>query len=143
MILPQGSSYQVQSSLDCLAGHTAQPFNVTTASYLEGGISATPPGVTIYVSTAQEAQTTGQGHPTTWIYSTGLANLTTFAVLLTPGSYVFWTEGADLNCGASIITPLEMLTTVTVTQAVMLVEVATVSVTTTTTSTVTVTATSS
>jgi hypothetical protein len=120
VIIPQGAKYQVQSSYDCLAGHSAQPFNVTASSILEGGISAGQPGVTIYVSTAQDAQTTSQGHPAAWVYSSGLANSTSFSLLLAPGPYVLWTEGADLGCGSSTVIPLEQLTTVTVTEAVTL-----------------------
>jgi len=120
VIVPLGTTYQVQSSYDCLAGHFAQPFNVTTNSILEGGISAGQPGVTIYVSTAQDAQTVKLGHPAAWVYTSGLTNSTSFSLLLHQGSYVFWTEGADMGCGASTITPLEQLTTVTATQAVTL-----------------------
>jgi len=120
VVLPNGTAFQVQSSFDCVAGHSVQPFNVTAASLLTGGISAGNPGVTLYVSTAQEAQTTNQGHPAMWVYTSGLVDSTSFSVALAPGSYVLWTEGGDLGCGAGIVTPLEELTTVTVTQAVTL-----------------------
>jgi hypothetical protein len=120
VIIPDGATYQVSSSFDCVAGHFAQPFNVTATSSLEGGISAGSPGVTLYVSTAQEAQTTVQGHPAAWAYSSGLTNSTSFSIVLSPGSYVVWIEGADMGCGATIVEPLEELTTVTVTQAVAL-----------------------
>ncbi len=120
VIVPQGATYPVQSSYDCLAGHFAQPFNVTTNSLLAGEISASQPGVTLYVSTAQDAQTVELGHPAAWVYTSGLTNSTSFSLLLSPGSYVFWTEGADMGCGASTITPLEQLTTVTAIQAVTL-----------------------
>lgn len=125
VIIPDGATFQVQSSYDCVAGHVTQPFNITTISYLEGGIRATPPGVTIYVSTEEDAQTISSGHPSTWVYSSGLTNSTNFNVLLTPGSYVLWTEGADLGCGSTIVTPLEQLTTFNVTETVMLVSTAT------------------
>jgi hypothetical protein len=118
VILPEGATYQVSSSFDCVAGNSAQPFNVTAPSRLEGGITAGGPGVTLYVSTAQDAQTLNEGHPTAWIYTSGLTNSTNFTVALAPGSYVLWTEGADMGCGATIVEPLEELTTVTVTQAV-------------------------
>ena len=98
----------------------ALPFNVTTASLLEGGISAGLPGVNVYVSTAQDAQSINLGHPDLSVYSSGLTNSTSFSVLLSPGSYVFWIEGADLECGATTVMPLEQLTTVTVTQAITL-----------------------
>jgi hypothetical protein len=114
-VIPQGYTYQVQSSYDCLAGHFAQPFNVSTTSLLEGAISASQPGVTIYVTTAESAQTVSQGHPSAWLYSSGLTNSATFNVILSPGSYMLWIEGADLGCGATIVTPLEQMTTVAVT----------------------------
>lgn len=120
VIIPEGATYQVSSSFDCVAGHFAQPFNVTATSRLGGGIVAGGPGVTLYVSTAQDAQTTDQGHPTAWAYSSGLTNSTSFSITLPQGSYVLWTEGADMGCGATIVEPLEELTTVTVTQAVTL-----------------------
>jgi len=118
VIIPEGATFQVQSSFDCLAGHSVQPFNVTATSLLEGGMSAGSPGATLYVATAQDAQTISLGHPASWVYSSGPTNSTSFSLALTPGSYVLWTEGADMGCGASIVTPLEELTTVTVTQAV-------------------------
>jgi hypothetical protein len=121
VIIPLGTAYQVQSSYDCVAGYVVQPFNVTVASILQGAINATKPGVTLYVATLQDAGTTTMGHPAAWIYSSGLTNSTNFSVPLAPGSYVFWTEGADLGCGATIVTPLEQETTVTVTEAVALV----------------------
>jgi len=71
----------------------------------------------MYVATSQEAGTIYQGHPASWVYSTGLVNSSTFSVLLSPGSYVVWIEGADQNCGSSIVMPLEMLTQVNITQA--------------------------
>jgi hypothetical protein len=120
VILALGATYQVQSSNDCLAGHSALSFNVTSASLLEGGMSAGQPGVTVYLSSAQEAQTTEQGHPTAWVYSSGLTNSTSLSLTLSPGSYVLWIEGADIGCGSSTVMPLEQLTTVMVTQAVTL-----------------------
>ncbi len=125
IILPKGAIFQVQSSYDCMAAHFAQPFNATTISHIEGGISATQPGVTVYISTVHEAQKIISGHPAEWIYSSGLTNSTSFRVLLDQGSYVLWTEGADLGCGATIVMPLELLTTVTVTQAIFLTPAAT------------------
>ena len=119
-IIPQGTTYQVQSSYDCLAGHLAQPFNVSATSLLGGGMNATEPGVTVYVTTVQGAQTVTQGHPAAWLYASSLADSTSLNVDLAPGSYVLWIEGADLGCGASTVTPLEQLTTVTVTQAITL-----------------------
>jgi hypothetical protein len=121
VIVPQGTTYQVQSSYDCVAGHVAQPFNVTSSSNLEGAISAGQPGVTLYVSDAQDVQDLNMGHPALWAYTSGLTNSTSFKSLLVPGSYVIWIEGADLGCGATIVTPLEQLTTVNVTQAVTLI----------------------
>ena len=118
VIIPKGATFKVQSSFDCLAGHLAQPFNVTATSLLEGGIGAGEPGVTLYVSTAQDAQTTDLGHPASWVYTSGLTDSTIFNLPLAPGSYVLWTEGADMRCGASVVTPLEQLTTVIITQAV-------------------------
>ena len=121
VIVPQGTTYQVQSSYDCVAGHVAQPFNVTASSNLEGAISTGQPGVTIYVSNAQDVQDLNMGHPSLWVYTSGLTNSTSFKFLLVPGSYVIWIEGADLGCGASTVTPLEQLTTVTVTQTILLI----------------------
>ena len=120
VIFPQGTSFQVQSSYDCLAGHDERSFNVTAVSNLEGAINASHPGVTIYISTAQDAQSVTQGHPSSWIYSSELTSSTSFNVSLQPGSYVLWIEGADLACGATIVTPLEELTTVTVIQSIVL-----------------------
>ncbi len=125
IILSKGATFQVQSSYDCVAGHFAQLFNATIISYIEGGISATQPGVTVYISTAHEAQKIISGHPAEWIYSSGLTNSTSFNVLLAKGSYALWTEGADLGCGSTIVMPLELLTTVTVTQAILLLPAAT------------------
>jgi len=121
VIVPQGTTYQVQSSYDCLAGHAAQPFNVTASSNLEGAISAGQPGVTLYISDVQDAQNLSMGHPALWVYTSGLTNSTNFKVLLAPGSYVIWIEGADLGCGASTVEPLEQLTTVTITEAITLI----------------------
>jgi len=121
ILIPRGTTYQVQSSYDCLAGHNSNTLFVTTRSLLSGGISTTPPGVTLYVSSASDATTTESGHPATWTYSSGLTNSTTFSLLLAPGTYVLWTEGADLNCEATTVTPLEQETTVTVMQSIALV----------------------
>jgi len=120
ILIPQGTSYQITSSYDCVATHSAEAFNLTTESLLSGGINSTQPGVTLYVATAQAAQTIVQGHPSVWIYSSGLTSSTSFSITLAPGSYVFWMEGADLNCGATIVMPLEQLTTVTIVESVVL-----------------------
>lgn len=120
LVIAQSARYQVQSSYDCIAGHVEQPFNVTSSSLLEGGISAGPPGVTLYVATAQDAQTISMGHPDTWDYSSGLITSTNFSITLATGSYVIWMEGVDLGCGASTVMPLEQLTNITVTQALVL-----------------------
>jgi hypothetical protein len=117
VILPAGTTLQVSSSYDCVAGHYAVPFISEGPSVLSGGFSAGMPGVTLYVATAQQTSTTFQGHPSTWVYSTGLQNSTTFSVSLGAGSYVAWIEGADRNCGAKLVIPLEQLTTVNITQA--------------------------
>lgn len=119
-VISQGATYQVQSSYDCLAGHSVASFNVTTTSLFEGRIDAGEPGVTLYVATIQSAQKIDMGHPAAWIYSSGLTNSVGFNLSLGPGYYVLWTEGADLGCGATTITPLEQLTVVTVTQAITL-----------------------
>lgn len=125
VVLAQGAAYQVQSSFDCVAGHYEAPFNVTGpgASELRGSIKAGDPGVTLYIATAQSAQAVEQGHPSVFLYSSGLTNSTSFVVYIAPGSYVLWIEGADLNCGASIITPLEQITNVTVSEAFILTPV--------------------
>jgi len=119
-ILARGSTYQVSSSFDCVAGHFSQNFTAAVGSNLSGAINATNPGVTLYVSTAQEALSISDGHPSTWVYDSGLTNSTSFNVGLSPGAYVLWIEGDDMGCGATVVEPLEMLTTVTVTQAILL-----------------------
>ncbi len=119
-LLPAGASLEVTSSEDCLAGHASLNFPVQQQSVLSGGYSASSPGVTLYFSTSLQASDTYQGHPESWIFSTGLQSSSTFAVVLPPGSYVVWIEGADMNCGASVVTPLEMLTEVNVTQGFIL-----------------------
>jgi hypothetical protein len=100
-----------------VAGHVDIGFNVTAPSVFAGGLNASDPGVTVYVSTLQDAQTLTMGHPSTWVYSSGLTNSTDFSVPLGTGSYVIWLEGADMGCGQSVVTPLELLTDVTVDQA--------------------------
>jgi len=123
VILPEGATFQVQSSYDCLAGHLALPFNVTSAgATLEGRINASEPGVSVFVATAQQAQTTFQGHPTASVFASGPSNSTGFTIGISPGpeSYVLWIEGADMGCGSSIVTPLEQMTTITLPQAVTL-----------------------
>jgi hypothetical protein len=119
-ILPEGATFQVQSSHDCLAGHLALPFNVTdpAGASLSGRINADQPGVSIYLSTALAARTTFQGHPADYLFVSGLNNSTGFAVGFLQGSYVLWIEGADIGCGTGVVTPLEQLITVTVTQEV-------------------------
>jgi|GEM_PF-631870 len=117
VILPVNTTLAVASSLDCVAGHYSLNFSVPEESTLAGGFSAGAPGVTAYVATAQQANSTFQGHPTDWVYSTGLVNSSQFAVDLSPGSYVIWIEGADQNCGSQIVMPLEMLTQVNITES--------------------------
>lgn len=116
-LLPAGETFQVSSSYDCVAGHYTVPFDVQVQSALSGGFRSGVPGVSLYVSTTQQAMTTTQGHPSTWLYSTGLQTSANFTVPLESGSYVIWVEGADENCGASVVMPLEQLTTVNVTQS--------------------------
>lgn len=116
VILPGNTDFSVSSSFDCVAGNYALNFSVPDQSTLAGGFSTGAPGVTAYVATAQQASSVFQGHPATWVYSTGLVNSSSFSVVLSPGSYVVWIEGADLNCGSSIVMPLEMLTPVSITQ---------------------------
>ena len=84
---------------------------------LTGGFSAEAPGVTLYVATAQQASVVFQGHPSSWMYSTGLQNSSRFAISVPAGTYVIWIEGANLNCGAHIVMPLERLTVVNITEA--------------------------
>jgi hypothetical protein len=117
VILPAGAVIQVSSSYDCVAGHYSLPFSTQDESVLTGGFSAEPPGVTLYVASSQQASVAYQGHPSTWMYSTGLQNSSRFAIDLPAGTYVVWIEGANMNCGASIVMPLERLTMVNVTEA--------------------------
>ncbi len=117
VILPAGTTVQVSSSYDCVAGHYSLPFSTGNQSMLIGGFSAEAPGVTLYVATTQQASVLYQGHPSGWMYSTGLQNESRFAVSIPAGSYVVWIEGDDLNCGAHIVMPLEQLTTVSITEA--------------------------
>jgi hypothetical protein len=117
VILPAGTSIAVSSSFDCVAGHYALNFSVAAPSTLTGGFSAGRPGVTAYVATAQQGSSTFQGHPASWVYSTGLVNSTRLDLNLSVGTYVLWIEGADMNCGAGVVMPLEMLTQVAVTQS--------------------------
>jgi predicted secreted protein len=120
VILPANTALAVVSSYDCVAGHYSLSFSVPEQSRLTGGFSAEAPGVTAYVATTQQTATTFQGHPATWVYSTGLLNSSHFAIVLSPGSYVVWIEGADQNCGSGIVTPLEMLTQVNITEGLTL-----------------------
>jgi hypothetical protein len=122
VILPANTSLQVSSSYDCVAGHFSLQFSVPGRSTLTGGFSAEAPGVTVYIATTQQAATTFQGHPTNWAYTTGLENSSRFSVSLSPGSYVVWIEGADLNCGSQIVTPLEQLTQVNITEGFTLTD---------------------
>ena len=115
--LPAGTTFQVSSSYDCVAGHYSVNFTTQVKSVLAGGFSAGAPGVTLFVATTQQASVIFQGHPSSWEYSTGLVNSSAFAIDIPPGAYVVWIEGADLNCGAKIVTPLEQLTMVNITMA--------------------------
>jgi len=118
VIIPTGTTYQVQSSYDCLATHVSQQFNVSSASVLRGAIGSSNGGIAVYVATSQQAKTIANGHPASWVFmSTDPVSLD---VPLPSGSYVIWIEGEDQGCGATIVEPLEMITTVTVTQAVTL-----------------------
>jgi hypothetical protein len=117
VILPADTTLAVASSADCVATRYSINFSVPERSTLTGGFSAEEPGVTAYVATTQQAATTFQGHPAAWDYSTGLVNSSQFAVVLFPGSYVVWIEGADQGCGSSTVMPLEMLTQVNVTES--------------------------
>ena len=117
VILSAGTVIQVSSSYDCVAGHYSLPFNTGNETALSGGFAAEAPGVTLYVATLQQASVVYQGHPSSWVYSTGLQNESRFTVSITAGSYVVWIEGANLNCGAHIVMPLERLTTVNITEA--------------------------
>jgi hypothetical protein len=116
-ILTGGTSFQVPSSYDCVAGNYQAQFVADAASVLSGGFTASPPGATLYVATVQQASGLVQGHPAQWVYSTGLQNSSMVRISLPEGSYVLWFEGADLNCGARIVMPLELLTRVNITQS--------------------------
>jgi hypothetical protein len=120
VILPAGTTLEVSSSFDCVAGHYSLSFSVPEQSTLTGGFSAGTPGVTAYIATAQQATSTFEGHPASWVYSTGLVDSSNFSVILSPGSYVVWIEGADQGCGSGIVMPLEILTQVTITEGLML-----------------------
>ena len=121
VLLAQGATFEVQSSGDCQAGYISVPFNVTAVgATLAGRINASYPGVNIYVATAQQAQTILQGHPAAWVSWTNLSVSTGFVSGFEPGSYVLWIEGADMGCGAPVVTPLEQMTTVTIPEAVTL-----------------------
>jgi hypothetical protein len=117
VILPAGTSVKVSSSYDCVAGNFQLQFASSASSVLTGGFAARSPGVTLYVSTVQEASNLTRGHPSQWVYTTGTQTSTRFEVPLSQGAYVLWIEGADLNCGARIVMPLEMLTQVNITQS--------------------------
>lgn len=117
VVLAAGTTFNVSSSYDCVASHYEVPLVAHDHSVLSGGFNAGMPGVTVYVATAQEASTVSDSHPSTWLYSTGLQTSASFTVPLSSGSYVAWIEGADENCGATLVMPLEQLTMVNVTQA--------------------------
>ena len=116
VILPTGTTIQVSSSYDCVAGHYSLPFGTQDGAMFTGGFSAEAPGVTLYVATAQQASVVFQGHPSSWTYSTGLVNSSRFAISIPAGTYVVWIEGANLNCGAHVVMPLERLTMVNITE---------------------------
>ncbi len=116
VLLPAGTSLEVSSSYDCVAGHYSLPFDASGQSTLSGAYRAGPSGVTLYVATSEQANSTVDGHPGSWLYSTGLNDTASFSVQLGSGSYVLWIEGADMNCGSGIVEPLELLTQVNVTQ---------------------------
>lgn len=120
VLLPTGTRLAVSSSYDCVAGHYDVAFATEDRAELAGGFAATGPGVALYVATPQQALGLAQGHPSSYMYATGLTNGTTFSTVLPAGSYVLWIEGADLNCGAEVSMPLETLTSVNVTQAFLL-----------------------
>jgi hypothetical protein len=117
VVLPLGSGFNVSSSFDCVAGHYAVNFTAGEGSLLAGAFTSSEPGVTLYVATAEQAGSVYQGHPSSWVFTTGLVNSSSISVLLHAGSYVAWFEGADRNCGAQIVMPLEQLTMVNVTEA--------------------------
>lgn len=117
VVLAVGTTFSVSSSYDCAAGHYEVPFVAYAQSVLSGSFSAGTPGVSMYVATAQQASTVFQGHPSAWVYSTGTQVSANLTVPLGSGSYVLWFEGADENCGATVVMPLEQLTDVNVTQA--------------------------
>ena len=120
VILPAGTSFTVSSSYDCVAGHYSVPFSSTGPSTLSGAFTARSPGVTLYVATSQQAASLTDGHPSAWLYSTTLTASGNFSVPVVAGPYLIWVEGADANCGASIVEPLEVLTQVNVTQSIVL-----------------------
>jgi hypothetical protein len=120
VILPAGTSIEVSSSYDCAASHFNLQFTSASGSFLTGGFVARSLGATLYVATLLEASNLTRGHPSQWIYTTGIQNSTRFEVSLSQGTYVIWIEGADLNCGAKIVMPLEALTQVNVTQSLVL-----------------------
>ena len=117
VLVPAGTSLTVSSSYDCVASHYSTEFNTSGPSTLTGGFTARSPGVTLYVATAQQEASTTDGHPTTWLYSSGQTTSADFSLPLSGGGYVVWIEGADMNCGAQIVIPLEELTQVNVTQS--------------------------
>jgi hypothetical protein len=117
VILPAGTAIQVSSSYDCVASHYSLPFGTQDEAMFTGAFSVEAPGVTLYVATAQQASVVFQGHPSSWTYSTGLVNSSRFAINIPAGTYIVWIEGANLNCGAHIVMPLERLTMVNITEA--------------------------
>jgi hypothetical protein len=116
-ILHAGASFQVTSSYDCIAGNYQLQFASPTKSVLTGGFTASTQGVTLYVASSAYASDLVRGHPAQWAYLVDLGNSSNFRVDLSQGSYVLWFEGADINCGAKIVMPLEMLTQVNITRS--------------------------
>jgi hypothetical protein len=117
VLIPAGTNITVSSSYDCVASNFQLSFAVGNSSVLTGGFTAGDQGVTLYVATTQQASNLSEGHPSQWVYSTGLQGSATFSVSLSQGNFVIWIEGADLNCGAQIVMPLEVLTHVNITQS--------------------------
>lgn len=120
LLIPESTTFLVSSSFDCVAGHFDLNFTATLNSTLVGAINATSPGVTAYISTAEQALNVTDGHPSMWVYDSGLSNSTSLDVAVTPGAYALWIEGDDMGCGATVVEPLEMLTTVIVTENISL-----------------------
>ena len=118
VLLPAGTDIVVSSSYDCVAGHFQLQFESQRESFLVGGFVTRNPGASLFVATVKEALNVTQGHPSHWLYTTGLQNSTSFRIPVPQGTYVLWIEGADLNCGAKVVMPLEALTQVNITQSI-------------------------